>query len=208
MPDLCSHTTSIRKVHLAPDVLYSCHGPPFWLKRNHLKSNFDQHKSSIFVPPQAGCCFPDGDAFLYVDSSPCLAAAACTRWCEGLCCLCTTCAKNLRRHWGSCGRWSMSMWWTIKSSPVALFFSLSFFLFSSFLSAGTRHLLGKVGLEPAGRGSSWKLLGWLSLWRALSKFSTDNEQSAVSCFQKAKRSGWDSRALQYRFPHNPSFMEG
>lgn len=158
------------------------------------------------MQPQAGCCFLAGDAFLCVASSACLAAAACTRWCGGPCCLCPTCAKiwgypenhivdglchGIDHHIFSC----------------CSFFH-SFFLFSPFLSAGTRHLLGNVGLEPAGRGSSWKLLGRLSLWRALGKFCTDNEQSAASCFQKAKKSGWDSRALRHRFPHNPNFMEG
>lgn len=61
---------------------YTTHWATLWVKKNHLKSNFKQNKSSVFIPPalpQAGCCFPDGDAFLYVDCSPCLAAAACMR---------------------------------------------------------------------------------------------------------------------------------
>lgn len=56
-------------------------GPPFCLK-NHLKSTFDQNKSSISIPPvqpPAGCCFPDEDALHCMGSTRCLAATACTR---------------------------------------------------------------------------------------------------------------------------------
>lgn len=79
-------------------------GPPFCLKKNHLKSTFDQNKSSISIPPvqpPAGCCFPDEDALHCMGSTRCLAAIACTReasemeW-RSICCICSICAKIWR----------------------------------------------------------------------------------------------------------------
>lgn len=183
-------------------------GSPFWLRKSHLKSNFDQNKSNIFVPPaqpQDDCCFPDGDAFLYVDSSPRLAAAACSRWCEGLCCLCTTSAK-IRGDTESCGRWSVPMWQTIKYYPVAHFFFF-FFPFPSFLSAGTWHLLGNVGLEPAGRGSSWKLLGFL--FRELSaSFAQTMNKVLFLAFKKQRRVGGMVGLCSTDFPTIPNLWKG
>jgi len=88
-------------------------------------------------------------------------------------------------------------------------FSCCSFFFLSFLL-----LLICWYMTPA--GESWpeasrkreqlKVACLISLRRALRRFYTDNEQSAISSFKRAKKSGWDSRALQCRFPHNPNFM--
>ena len=67
---------------------------------------------------------------------------------------------------------------------------------------------GECWPEASGKREQLNVAWLISLWRALSKFCTDNEQSAISCFKRAKERGWDSRALQCRFPHNPNFMEG
>jgi len=60
----------------------------------------------------------------------------------------------------------------------------------------------------ASRNREQLKVAWLiAPWRALSKVYTDNEQSAISCFKKAKKRGWESRTLQCRFPDNPNFTE-
>lgn len=67
---------------------------------------------------------------------------------------------------------------------------------------------GECWPEASRKREQLKAAWLISLWSALGKFRTDSEHGAASRFKRAKKRGWDGRALQCRFPHKPSFMEG
>lgn len=187
---LCSHLTIIKKntvqswaSQFQPSRQHT--GPPFCLKKSHLKSYFDQNKK-FFHPSCATTSWlllsrwtcPPLHGYHGYTWQPQPAQGGLLRWSEGPHCICTTCAKIWRaieHHEVVGGPW-----------PPNLFLLLIFLSFLFLLICWYMTPAGECWPE-ASRKREQLNVAWL--WRALCKFCTDSEQSVVSCWKMAKKRG-------------------